>query len=112
MLGFALSSQISFRCFPAGPADATPKGKAAKAKAANKRKGGGGNENPKAVYDVRKAKLSSLATTPFPVVDRSATKELLSTIIMQKAAMVALKTACVYACSHCVLGHPGMHPWM
>ena len=59
--------------------DAKPKGKP-KAKAKNK----GGKENPKAVWDVKRATLSSLSK-PFPVVDRSETRKVLDAALLGKA---------------------------
>ncbi|CAE7679498.1 unnamed protein product [Symbiodinium sp. CCMP2592] len=41
--------------------------------------------NPKATWDVRKAKLSTLDSTPFPLVDRPETKRLLETAVLGKA---------------------------
>ncbi|CAE7947496.1 unnamed protein product [Symbiodinium sp. KB8] len=66
-----------------GGADGVAKAKA-KAKAGKKK----GGENPKAVFDVRKAKISSL-TGAFPLVDRAATKELLSSVMLGKAGQMA-----------------------
>ena len=62
-----------------GGADGVAKAKG-KAKAGKKK----GGENPKAVFDVRKAKISSL-TGAFPLVDRAATKDLLSSVMLGKA---------------------------
>lgn len=53
-----------------------------KGKAKAKRKA---QENPKAVWDLRKARLSQLDTQPFPLVDRVATKELVQNVIFTKA---------------------------
>lgn len=69
-----------FESEPAGGGDGLPKAKA-KAKAGGKKKN---TENPKAVFDVRKAKVSGLSGA-FPLVDRAATKELLGQVMLQKA---------------------------
>ena len=57
--------------------DPKPKGKA---KAKSKAK-----DNPKAVWDLRKARLSTLDSQPFPLVDRTATKEGVQNVIFTKA---------------------------
>ncbi|CAE7623014.1 unnamed protein product [Symbiodinium sp. CCMP2592] len=41
--------------------------------------------NPKATWDVRKAKLSTLDSSPFPLVDRPETKRLLESAVLGKA---------------------------
>lgn len=58
--------------------DAKPKGKAKAKKKASQ-------ENPKAVWDLKKARLSTLDTQPFPLVDRTSTKELVQQIMFSKA---------------------------
>ena len=76
-----------------GPVDGVPKAKA-KTKATAKKK----SENPKAVFDVRKAKPSSLRSA-FPIVDRPATKELLNSVMLQKAGLDSCRLIrCTHAC--------------
>ena len=55
-----------------------PKGKAKAKKKASQ-------ENPKAVWDLKKARLSTLDSQPFPLVDRTATKELVQQLMFSKA---------------------------
>ena len=78
-LVLASCSNLILRCL-AGTADPAPKVKP-KAKAGAKKKAA---DNPKAVFDVRKAKPSALAGA-FPLVDRTATKELVGSVMLQKA---------------------------
>ena len=77
--------------------DGVPKAKA-KTKATAKKK----SENPKAVFDVRKAKPSSLSSaksSAFPIVDRTATKELLNSVMLQKAGLDSCRLIrCTHAC--------------
>ena len=58
-------------------------------KPAPKKKGKKGNaakENPPAVWDMRKAKMSTLAAAPFPVVDRVETKALTQKEVLNKVS--------------------------
>ena len=64
------------------PAKAKSKG-GASAKRAAKAKAGAG-ENPKAVWDIRRAKLSTMDRTAFPIVDRAATRKLVETVLLAK----------------------------
>ncbi|OLQ11356.1 hypothetical protein AK812_SmicGene4845 [Symbiodinium microadriaticum] len=69
---------------PGGPGNASAgvaETKAAKSKA---RPG-----NPVAVFDVRKAKLSQIETTAFPVVDRVETRKMLESAVLAKAGQYA-----------------------
>ncbi|CAE7722910.1 unnamed protein product [Symbiodinium necroappetens] len=62
-----------------------PKG-SAKSKAAKSKARPG---NPVAVFDVRKAKLSQVETTAFPVVDRVETRKMLESAVLAKAGQYA-----------------------
>ena len=42
--------------------------------------------NPKAVWDLRKAKLSTLEKAPFPLVDRAETKKVVEAVLLAKVA--------------------------
>ena len=68
----------------AAPATTAPKA-SAKTKAGKKGDKNKAGENPKAVWDVRKAKLSTLSSAAFPIVDRPETKKVLTTVVLNKA---------------------------
>ena len=73
---------------PEGDEAVTPKA-VPKAKAKGM-KGKKDKQNPKATWDLRKAKLSTLDALPFPLVDRGATKELVRSIVIGKATVRVL----------------------
>jgi len=57
--------------------------KAAKAKAKGKAKA---TENPKATWDIKKAKLSTIDKLAFPLVDRQETKKLVEAAVLAKVS--------------------------
>ena len=89
---FSQSCQMSLtmRCC-VGDGGEKPTAAKANAKANPKKKGknAAAKENPKAVWDVRKAKVSLLDKQAFPVVDRGATKDCLQTVVLAKASQLA-----------------------
>ena len=67
----------------------TKNNKAAAAKGKAKAKA-----NPKATWDVKKAKLSTLDSAPFPLVDRPETKKVLEGAVLAKAGVLTLSGCC------------------
>ena len=84
-----LFSSLKYTWEPGAPSSAgapdppvKAKGKAAAKRVAKPKAGSA--ENPKAVWDIRKARLSTMDRTAFPIVDRGATKKLVEAVLLAK----------------------------